>query len=63
MSASSKEGLIAVCGTFTGLSIISVGLRFHARRVQKLPLKADDWIVLPAVVGGARGFAATAHCS
>ena len=27
------------------------------------PLKADDWIVLPAVVGLARSFAATAHYS
>lgn len=52
MSSTSKEGigLLAVCGTFTGLGIISVGLRFYGRRLQKVPLKADDWIMIPALV-------------
>ena len=55
MSTSSKEGLLAVCGTLTGLSITSVGLRFYARKLQKLPLMADDWVVIPAVVCVANG--------
>jgi hypothetical protein len=50
MSSSSKEGLLAVCGTFTGLCTISVGLRFYGRRLQKQPLRADDWIMIPALV-------------
>ena len=50
MSSMSKEGLLAVCGTLTGLSVITVGLRIYVRKTQKLALKADDWIVLPALV-------------
>ena len=50
MSASSKESLLAVSGSLTGLSITFIGLRFYARRQQKLSLMADDWIVIPALV-------------
>ncbi|KAF4631663.1 hypothetical protein G7Y89_g6466 [Cudoniella acicularis] len=50
MSSSSNEGFLAVCGTFTGLCTIFVGLRFYARRLQKLPLMADDWLMIPTLV-------------
>lgn len=50
MSSSSKDGLLAVCSTFTALSTIFVGLRFYARRLQKLPLLADDWVTILALV-------------
>ncbi|KAI5863695.1 hypothetical protein GGS23DRAFT_510789 [Durotheca rogersii] len=44
MSDSSKNGVLALSGSLMGLSTIAVGLRFWARRRQKLRFLADDWI-------------------
>ncbi|KAK5997695.1 hypothetical protein PT974_00050 [Cladobotryum mycophilum] len=49
MSDTSAVGNSALAGTFTGLAVITVSLRFFARRSQKLPLLADDWLMLPAL--------------
>ena len=50
MSSDSRDGLLAVCGTFMGLSVIAVGLRFYARKHQKVPFMTDDWLMIPALV-------------
>lgn len=50
MSASSKEGLLALCGSLLGLSTVAVGLRVYGRRQQELPIKADDWTALGGLV-------------
>lgn len=42
MSLTSKDGFLAVAGSFLGLTTITVGLRFYARHHQGLPYKADD---------------------
>jgi uncharacterized membrane-anchored protein len=33
------------------LDVVVVGLRFYVRRKLRLPLKADDWLALGALVG------------
>ena len=33
-----------------GLSVIAVGLRFYARKHQKVPFMTDDWLMIPALV-------------
>ncbi|KAI1474196.1 hypothetical protein F4774DRAFT_415060 [Daldinia eschscholtzii] len=43
MSDSSKDGMLALCGSLMGLSIIAVGLRLWARRRYHLRFMADDW--------------------
>ena len=51
MSDSSSPGsLDAICGTFIALAVLTVGLRFYTRRVQKSALGIDDWAMLPCVV-------------
>jgi hypothetical protein len=35
---------------FPPLCIIAVALRFYTRRVQKLELRLDDWLLLPSLV-------------
>lgn len=50
MSDSSKNGVLALSGWLIGLSIIAVGLRFCARKRQKLRLLADDWMAGLALV-------------
>ncbi|KAK4496961.1 hypothetical protein PRZ48_011410 [Zasmidium cellare] len=50
MSATSTSGLYAVCGSFIGLSTISVGLRFYGRKRQNHSLGIDDWGALFGVV-------------
>lgn len=50
MSATSKDGLFAVCGSFTGLSTISVALRFYGRKLHGTGLGVDDWSTLFGVV-------------
>ena len=42
--------VIVICTVFPFLATVSVGLRFYARRVNAIRLKADDWIILPALV-------------
>ncbi|KAA6413726.1 MAG: hypothetical protein FRX48_02087 [Lasallia pustulata] len=41
--------VIVICTVFPFLATVSVGLRFYARRVNAIRLKADDWIILPAL--------------
>ncbi|KAF2151498.1 hypothetical protein K461DRAFT_174154 [Myriangium duriaei CBS 260.36] len=50
MSAVSRAGLLAVCGSLLGLSTIIVGLRFFSRRKQRLPIKLDDVFAAVALV-------------
>lgn len=50
MSESSASSLHIVGSVLLGISVICVSLRFYARRRQKAPLLADDWILVPAVV-------------
>ncbi|GAW21901.1 hypothetical protein ANO14919_114270 [Xylariales sp. No.14919] len=50
MSDSSKDGLLALTGSLTGLSIIGLSLRLWTRRQQRLPLLADDWFAAIAFV-------------
>lgn len=46
----SPEAIIAVAALFPSLSIVFVGLRFYVRRVQRMKLLADDWLLIPALV-------------
>ncbi|TGO38622.1 hypothetical protein BHYA_0071g00330 [Botrytis hyacinthi] len=59
MSTTSHEGLTAVASSMLALSTVSIALRFHSRRVQKAPLKTDDWIMIPCLLllGGTCGTA------
>lgn len=50
MSTTSHEGLTAVASSMLALSTVSIALRFYSRRVQKAPLKTDDWIMIPCLV-------------
>ena len=50
MSTTSFEGILACSIVLPILSIATVGLRFHARSVQKANLKFDDWAQVPALV-------------
>lgn len=45
-----KANLLAVSCVLVGLSLMVVLLRFYARRQQKVQIKADDYLVLPALV-------------
>lgn len=49
-----QRTVLAVSVVFALLAIVSVCLRFYARRFKKNPIKADDWCILVALVG---------HCS
>jgi len=42
---------LALCIIFPFLSIVAVIARFRARSIQKNRLAADDWVVIPALVG------------
>lgn len=42
--------VIAAGMVLSALDIVAVILRFKARREGKQPLKADDWLLLPATV-------------
>lgn len=55
MSANSFEGLYAVCGSFMGLSAITVGLRFYSRTKKALSYGVDDYAALFGVVYSSRG--------
>ncbi|TGO67701.1 hypothetical protein BOTNAR_0037g00380 [Botryotinia narcissicola] len=59
MSTTSHEGLTAVASSMLALSTVSIALRFYSRRVQKAPLKTDDWIMIPCLLllGGTCGTA------
>ncbi|KAB8300847.1 hypothetical protein EYC80_002775 [Monilinia laxa] len=59
MSTTSHRGLLALGSSLLALSIVSVILRFYSRRIQKAPLKIDDWIMIPCLLllGGSCGTA------
>ncbi|KAK8002042.1 hypothetical protein PG991_014264 [Apiospora marii] len=50
MSDTSKDGLLALCFSMMILPIIAIGLRFSARKQQRVPLMADDWTATVALV-------------
>lgn len=50
MSDTSAAGLYTLASVLLGLGVISVILRFYARRHQKAPLLVDDWLLIPALV-------------
>ncbi len=54
MSDSSKDGILAVSSSLIGLSSITVGLRFWARKRHNLPIMADDWLAVAALVSSPR---------
>ena len=43
--------VIAAAAVLPVLDTLTLILRFYARRRQRLPLQADDWLTVPAVVG------------
>ncbi|GKZ80404.1 hypothetical protein AnigIFM56816_004624 [Aspergillus niger] len=49
-SAPSPSALLAVTSVFTVTSLLSVTLRFYARRLARLDLLADDWLALAALL-------------
>lgn len=50
MSSDSRQGVLAVSGTFLGLGALSFGLRLFARKEQHMPLKADDLFAFLSLV-------------
>ncbi|KAI2468649.1 hypothetical protein F4781DRAFT_255364 [Annulohypoxylon bovei var. microspora] len=44
------EHVIGMAIVLPVIDIIVVGLRFRVRRLQKLPLKLDDWLMIPATL-------------
>ena len=51
MSYTSRYGLLAVSGTFLGLTLPAIGLRFYARKQQRMPIGADDAFAVVGYVG------------
>ncbi|KAG6006827.1 hypothetical protein E4U21_006634 [Claviceps maximensis] len=49
MSDHSATDLVSVSGVLMGLGVVTVLLRFYARRRQKARLLADDWLMVPAL--------------
>ncbi|KAI0196401.1 hypothetical protein F4808DRAFT_439944 [Astrocystis sublimbata] len=50
MSDSSAKSITALAASLTGLATVTVGLRFWARRRNKLQLLADDWLAAFALL-------------
>ena len=44
------RGLIAVAIVFIALEVICIVLRFWARRIGKVPLGADDILIIPGAI-------------
>lgn len=44
------QSFAALNGVMLALSVIAVALRFYSRSLQKAALKADDWVMIPAIV-------------
>ena len=65
MSSSSATGLTCAGAILPALSIVIVGLRFYARRQQRVKIKIDDVMTLPALVSPVSllVFGAVAQCS
>lgn len=51
MSDTTATGLYTVSSVLRGISVIAVAVRFYARHLKKNPLLADDWLLIPALVG------------
>lgn len=47
--------IVTISVLFIVTSVVAVVLRFIARKMRKLPWLIDDWFMLPALVGFARG--------
>lgn len=45
------EHVVAASMALSALDIVAVALRFWARKLQRQPPKADDWLMIPATVG------------
>ncbi|KAG5914743.1 hypothetical protein E4U53_004604 [Claviceps sorghi] len=45
----SASDLVTVSAVLLGLGLVTVSLRFYARRRQKASLLADDWLMMPAL--------------
>ena len=50
VSVTDPSGLQAMSIVFIPLLVLVVSLRFYARTFSDLPLKVDDWLMLPALV-------------
>ena len=50
MLTSLSKAILAVSAVFIVLSTVAVALRIKARRVNSLPLKADDFVICAALV-------------
>ena len=42
--------ILIINGVMISAATITVALRFYARLLRKLPLQADDWLMLPSLV-------------
>lgn len=49
--SSSREQVIGIGIAFAVLPTVCVALRFWSRKLAKIPFGAEDWLVLPALVG------------
>lgn len=47
-----QRNMIIVSVVLPILAAIATAARFQARRIKRLPLKADDWFILLAMVRG-----------
>lgn len=54
MSSESYQAITALGSCTLGLSVIAVALRFYSRKLQRVPLLADDWIMVPGLVRSQR---------
>lgn len=50
MSSDSKDGIVGVCASLLGLTTITIGLRFYARKKSKLDIMADDYFAVASWV-------------
>ena len=50
MLSTRAKALVVVSIIFPILALIAVGLRLYARRIKSLALKADDYVILVALV-------------
>jgi hypothetical protein len=49
-SSESHQAIIALGSCTLGLSALAVTLRFYSRKLQNVPLLADDWLMVPGLV-------------
>lgn len=61
MGYDSPASTIAVCVLLPVIALITIALRFFARRVQRAPVKLDDLLVLPALVSAIQPFSLITH--